>query len=60
MTLLMLVRCDTCGIEKHIEEWRKIRRRIGVYPQLFMKTGTAYYDFCSEDCQDLFESKNGL
>lgn len=55
MKVTRYVTCVVCGFELEISEWRKIPRRIGVYPQLFMKVGTAYFDFCSDKCMKQFE-----
>jgi hypothetical protein len=49
------VRCDVCGCTAHLREWVFIPfRRMLVFPRLFNKTGSAFFDVCGRVCEYTF------
>lgn len=49
------VKCDVCGSEATLREWIYLPfRRMLVFPRLFNKTGSAFFDVCGKVCEHVF------
>jgi len=46
------VRCDQCGLELPIEDWKELPRRFRVYTPTYL-----WCDFCCEKCSNEFFKK---
>jgi len=51
------VRCDECGLELPIEDWKKLPRRFRCYTPVYLPLGDGWRDFCCEKCSNEFNKK---
>ena len=55
MSRVEYVKCDVCGCQAKLREWVFVPfRRMLVFPRLFNKTGSAFFDVCGRVCEHKF------